>query len=72
MRHRRRYSTPLDVTSERKALTELALFERDPAAYVTRRADVDSAAPAVFIDRENERFLCSLEPATGAEAARIS
>jgi len=39
MRHGRRYTTPLDVGSEREALAELARFERDPEGYTPRRLD---------------------------------
>jgi transposase-like protein len=59
MRHGRRYTTPLDVGSEREALAELALFERDPEGYTTRRLDaIRRAAQAVYIEPANvQRFL---------------
>src|SRR5690349_3424647 len=43
----RRYAISLDVHAEADALVELALFERDPAAYRTKRqvAVADGAAP---------------------------
>ena len=43
MRHGRRYTTPLDVGSEREALAEFALFVRDPERYVTTRGRRASA-----------------------------
>jgi integrase len=63
MRHGRRYTTPLVVGDEREALAELALFERDPEAYLTRaQANERRAAEAVYLSAENVgRFLAHLE-----------
>ncbi|NOJ83831.1 site-specific integrase [Myxococcus xanthus] len=47
----RRYSVALDAASEREALAELALWERDPDAYRTRRQAALDNAP-VHIDEE--------------------
>lgn len=44
MRHGRRYTTPLDVGSVREALAELALFDRDPEGYRTRRREAEQRA----------------------------
>lgn len=62
MRHGRRYTIPLEAGNERQALAELALFDRDPEAYLTRQeAGERAAAAAVFIDDERVgRFLAWL------------
>jgi len=44
MRHGRRYTTPLDVGSVRGALAELALFDRGPEGYRTRRREAEQRA----------------------------
>ncbi len=48
-----RYSRRLDARNEREALAELALFERDPDAYLTKgEAARKAAAEAVTMDAE--------------------
>lgn len=72
MRHGRRYTTPLDVSSQREALAELALFERDPEAYLTRaQAKERRAAEAVYMTAENvKRFLDHLKAQQRTEKYR--
>jgi integrase len=58
-----RYSIKLDADSERAALAELALFERDPVAYQTKsRAAVAPARPGrILVDADTVgRFLAYL------------
>jgi integrase len=63
MRLGRRYTQRLDAGSEPEALAELALFERDPDGYVTRREELERrAANAVLLGAESAaRFLGWLE-----------
>lgn len=72
MRHGRRYTTPLEVGTEKEALAELALFERDPEAYLTRaQAKERRAAEAVYIGAENVgRFLEHLKALNRTERYR--
>jgi integrase len=72
MRHGRRYTTPLDVAGEREALAELALFERDPQAYLTRAQTKERrAAEAVQMTAENvKRFLDHLKTQQRTEKYR--
>ena len=47
----RRFTKVLDATSEKQALAELALFERDPEQYVTaKEAAAKARADAIIID----------------------
>ena len=63
MRHGRRYTIPLDVGSERQALAELALFERDPEGFATRgEAAEQRVVASVFVGADNvQRFLDHLK-----------
>lgn len=59
------YTITLDAASEREALADLALFERDPAGFLTRsQAAAESAAGVVVINNDRiGRFLKHLEEA---------
>lgn len=49
-----RFSRRLDAKSEKEALAELALFERDPVKYVTRKEEAqDARANALVVNAEN-------------------
>jgi hypothetical protein len=53
MRHGRRYTTPLEASTEKGALAELALFDRDPNSYETRRqAHEKRDAEVVYVTAE--------------------
>ncbi|MFL5345714.1 MAG: site-specific integrase, partial [Hyalangium sp.] len=58
-----RYSRRLDARNESEALAELALFERDPDAYLTKAEAAEKAeAEAVLMDAERvSRFLAHLK-----------
>ncbi len=56
MRHGRRYTTPLDAGNVREALAELALFDRDPEGYRTRRSQAaQRAAEEVHLSPEHAK-----------------
>jgi len=52
MRHGRRYTTPLDAGSTGEALVEVALVERDPQGYVSRRTEGPRCAGGLHRARE--------------------
>jgi len=74
MRHGRRYTTPLEVGSEREALAELALFERDPEGYLTRQnAAAERRRSEVRVDAESvARFLAWLRTNGRTERYRVN
>ncbi|HVG57719.1 MAG TPA: site-specific integrase [Hyalangium sp.] len=69
-----RYSRRLDARNESEALAELALFERDPDAYLTKAEAVEKAqAEAVLMDAELvARFLAHLKTEGRTERYRRS
>ena len=72
-----RFTKSLEVNSEKDAMAELALFDRDPTAYVTRReqaAEAQQGAVVVGTEtiREVVKHLKKLDrhPASGVARAR--
>ena len=66
------YTKSLDVSNEQDALAELALFDRDPAAYQTKTAEKSRPrAEAVTIDGPSAgRFLEFLRSESRTERYR--
>src|SRR2546422_3826882 len=63
MRHGRVYTIPLEAGSERQALADLALFDRDPEGFANRSvATAQAEAERVHLDEESAvRFLSHLK-----------
>src|SRR3954466_12338161 len=69
----RRYAVTLDVRTEPDALAELALFERDPTSYRTKRqaATADGSGPVRVDEATVAGFLAQLAQRGRTERYRL-